>query len=81
MNNIIEQMLSKYNIKNTKEAYGIEGGDTFYLFMDGKKISDIPQDFIEWADAFNLGLDTKETLPVPGVYNEKMKQGFYKQND
>lgn len=63
------------NISST--AYGLDGGDEFYLYLPGSKLEQLPEEFLWWAGYNNLENTTETELPFYGLYNIKMENGFY----
>lgn len=60
------------------EPYGIKGGEVFYIYLKDKPVSELPDEFVEWSDAtIDGGIKTLDKLPVNGVYNATMMEGFY----
>lgn len=52
--------------------YGIEGGTTFYFYLPGAKVSDLPEEYVDWI----YGLSDREYLPNFGLYNVDQQEGF-----
>ncbi len=63
------------NISST--AYGLDGGDEFYLYLPGSKLAQLPEEFLWWVGYNNLEDTTETELPFYGLYNIKMENGFY----
>lgn len=57
-------------------AYGIVGGDEFYLYLPGIQISDLPESYIGWVRGHNLESVSGATLPYYGLYNITTGDGF-----
>ena len=59
------------------EAYGLENGRVFYLYLPGCPTSDIPKECIEWvAMPRAWGENIPETLPCYVLYNVSPMQAF-----
>ncbi len=60
------------------DAYGIAGGKTFYLYVPGTPVSELPEEFVNWGWFLGFAFDeNRETLVTYGFYNENEKQGFF----
>ena len=59
------------------EPYGISGGDTFYLYLPGKPVSELSDDFIGWAYGVIGDISNDSTLKSYGLYNEETGDGFF----
>ena len=57
------------------EPYGFENADEFIIFLPGKAMSDIPEEFKIWLNAF-MDVSSTETLPYYGIYNVNGQAGF-----
>lgn len=59
------------------EPYGLDNADTFYIYLPGKPVSTLPQEFVYWATWLDP-LQDDETIPegIYGLYNEGGQQGF-----
>lgn len=64
-------------------AYGLEGGEDFYLYLPGAELASLPENYLHWVNNYLQGIsndeqeDTTETkLPFYGLYNVKEEQGF-----
>lgn len=57
-------------------AYGLEGGEYFYLYLPGAKLADLPEEYLRWVGYYNLENTTETTLPYYGLYNLNMEEGF-----
>ncbi len=61
----------------TSSPYGFDNADEFILYLPGKRIDELPEEFKDWVGsprATNfVGVDT---LPFYGLYNVSGKQGF-----
>ena len=55
------------------DAYGVAGGDIFYLYLPGFAISSLPESFVSWMDWWP---DTPTKLPHYGLYNINTESGF-----
>ena len=56
-------------------AYGLDGGETFLLYLPGIKMKDLPEEYLNWARSGIAG-DTLEELPCFGLYNVNTGDGF-----
>lgn len=56
----------------TAEPYGFENADEFLLYLPGKKISELPEEFLNWSH----GLKDKGVLTCYGLYNVEGENGF-----
>ncbi len=58
--------------------YGFDNADEFILYLPGKKISELPQEYIDWVSS-PLGKDFENIseLDFYGLYNVAGKQGFW----
>lgn len=57
-------------------AYGLEGGEDYYLYLPGAKLADLPKDYLLWVGYWNLENTTETVLPYYGLYNVTVKNGF-----
>ncbi len=56
------------------EPYGIEGGETFYLYLPGIPIDSLPEEYLSWG----IGMfEDDTTLQSHGLYNVDVKCGFF----
>jgi len=57
---------------------GIEANDSFLLYLPGRQIKGLPQDFLDWARGPRLGTDFSKlkTLDCFGLYDTVLKTGF-----
>lgn len=59
------------------EAYGIAGGDQFYLYLQGHPTSTLPEEYLNWAKMYMNAYDNlPSTLTVYGIYNVAEQAGF-----
>lgn len=56
-------------------AYGLDGGETFLLYLPGIKMKDLPEEYLSWARS-GIVSDTLEELPCYGLYNVNTGGGF-----
>lgn len=77
----IEQDPSGYRMRIVNsDAYGISGGDVFYLYTKGAPVCRLPERFMEWV---YLPLFTKRGdiyMDGFGLYNVDQQCGFYSGN-
>ena len=60
------------------EPYGVEGGNVFYLYLPGKPISELTEEFISWSYGVKgQDLSKNKTLDCHGLYNEAAQEGFF----
>ncbi|MCR5543468.1 MAG: zinc ribbon domain-containing protein [Eubacterium sp.] len=59
------------------EPYGISGGETFYLYLPGKPISELSEGFIGWAYGVIGDISNDSEMKSYGLYNEEQDQGFF----
>lgn len=61
------------------DVYGLEGTDTFKVYLPGAPVSDLSEEeyfWVRWAnDDSEEG--TQDTLKIPVIVNEKMEYGIY----
>ncbi|MGI5979044.1 MAG: S-layer homology domain-containing protein [Oscillospiraceae bacterium] len=62
--------------KEFTEAYGIAGGTTFYLYLQGAPVKALPESFIDWVSMRNAWETAPDTLPFNGLYNVATDEGF-----
>lgn len=56
--------------------YGFDDADEFRIYLPGKKVSELPSEYIEWI----FGLEESDILEFYGLYNLGGKQGFSSNN-
>jgi len=57
--------------------YGMENAKELKLYLPGKNISELPEEFLEWVEySYLKDFDKLEILPCWGLYNEEDKLGF-----
>lgn len=80
-----EEFIETYDYNGTEyrernvysDVYGLDGGTTFMLYLEGVQTSELPEGFITWmAMPRAWGEDTPETLPFNGIYNVEEDCGF-----
>ena len=60
------------------EAYGLEIGKTYMLYLPGSEMNALPEEFVRWV-AMPMGWSTDElpaSLPFYGIYNVDGQYGF-----
>ena len=63
-------------------AYGLDGGETFYFYLPGKKWQDLPEDFRSWVGGefvwrYEGDLNAEDAiLPFYGLFNVEEGCGF-----
>lgn len=60
----------------SSDAYGLNGGEDFYLYLPGIELASLPEDYLQWVGYYNLENTEETKLPFYGIYNIKEKQGF-----
>lgn len=75
---IIDGVLYDYG-----EAYGLQGGENFYIYLPGKKYQELPEDFRLWVNghyhwAWDGDPEAEDAvLPFYGFFNVEQGCGFY----
>ncbi len=59
------------------DAYGIETGKVFYLYLPGKPISELSEAFLNWSNGSVGDVNDGGKLKVYGLYNEEPQYGFF----
>ena len=57
------------------DAYGISGGDLFYLYLPGHPVSTLSEGFMSWARMY-MGYQDLTTLNIYGIYNVNGEDGW-----
>ena len=57
------------------EAYGVYGGDLFYLYLPGHPVDTLPEGYMSWARMY-MGYEERPTLGIYGIYNEIQQEGW-----
>lgn len=57
-------------------AYGIDGGEEFYLYLPGTRVDSLPEEFRQWVGYYNTEAVSKKELSFYGLYNVKEQNGF-----
>jgi hypothetical protein len=60
----------------TAGPYGFDNADEFLLYLPGKKLVDLPDEFLIWAHLYTDSIDPSQTLAFYGFYNVGGEQGF-----
>ena len=68
---IKDQILYVYS-----DAYGLDDPGEFYMFLPGKPLDELPEEFRSWVGYYDLSRTNDTTLPFYGLYNENAKEGF-----
>lgn len=61
------------------EAYGLETGKTYMLYLPGAEMNALPEEFVRWV-AMPMGWSSDElpaSLPFYGIYNVDGQYGFF----
>ncbi len=61
------------------DAYGLEGTDTFKVYLPGAPVSDLSEEEYFWVRTANENgaEESQDTLTIPVIVNEKMEYGIY----
>lgn len=57
-------------------AYGLDGGEEFYLYLPGAKLEQFPEEYRSWVGYYNLENTAETVLPFYGLYNINEGNGF-----
>ncbi|MBU5627952.1 hypothetical protein KQI82_13655 [Oscillibacter sp. MSJ-2] len=58
--------------------YGIEGGETFFLYTPDTPLDDLPEEFLSWwPDNWRKETDGLDTLGCYGIHNQETDDGFF----
>lgn len=57
-------------------AYGIDGGEEFYLYLPGTRIEGLPEEYRQWVGYYNMEAVSATELSFYGLYNVKEQNGF-----
>lgn len=57
-------------------AYGIDGGEEFYLYLPGTRIDSLPEEYRQWVGYYNMEAVSETNLSFYGLYNVKEQNGF-----
>ena len=57
------------------DAYGVSGGDQFYLYLPGHPVDTLPEGYMSWAKMY-MGYEDLPALNIYGIYNEAQQQGW-----
>ena len=69
---ILDQILYSYT-----EAYGLDGADEVDIYLLGAPVSELPEEFLQWACSNYDRLEAEENgLPCYGLYNVEGAEGF-----
>ncbi len=68
---IIDQILYIYS-----DAYGLDDPGEFYMYLPGKPLDELPEEFRSWVGYYDLSSTNDTALPFYGLYNENAKAGF-----
>lgn len=58
------------------DAYGMEGGEEFLIFLPGAPLDELPEYFVLWS-AHGYDSWNDSVLPDYGLYNVAERQGFF----
>jgi hypothetical protein len=59
----------------TSEPHGFDNADEFILYLPGKKIAELPEDFIMWMQ-WRVDDESTDVMSFYGLYNVGGAQGF-----
>lgn len=68
---IIDETLYIYST-----AYGIDGGEEFYLYLPGARIDSLPEEYRQWVGYYYMEAVSETELPFYGLYNIAEQNGF-----
>lgn len=68
---IIDGVRNIYSI-----AYGLDGGEEFYLYLPGIELTALPESYLGWIGYYNLESAGETKLPYYGLYNVSTGDGF-----
>ena len=78
-----EEYIETYEDSNYKnrmvstDVYGIDGGTTFWLILEGIPTDMLPEEYISSVSSpHGWGMDTPASLPFNGIYNVDEAYGF-----
>ena len=57
-------------------AYGLDGGEEFYLYLPGAKLAQLPEEYRRWVGYYDLESTAETELPFYGLYNINEENGF-----
>ena len=58
------------------DAYGLNDAETLYLYLPGKPLEELSEEYRSWVGYYDLSQTTDTVLPFYGLYNEKAQDGF-----
>ena len=73
--NIGDEYITEETRYVISDAYGISGGETFYLYLPGKPMSEIPSTVSDWLSM--RGVSGVSELPCKCLYNEAQEDPFF----
>ena len=62
-------------LKVYSDPYGVEGTESFLLYLPGKPLEKLPEQYRGWVGGALYG-NEGDTLPFYGLYNEEREEGF-----
>ena len=68
---IIDQILYRYC-----EAYGLDDAEDFYLYLPGKPLDGLPEEYLSRVGYYDLSETDDTELEFYGLYNENAQRGF-----
>ncbi|MCI9436793.1 MAG: DUF1311 domain-containing protein [Lachnospiraceae bacterium] len=57
-------------------AYGLDGGENFYLYLPGAPLSELPEEYLQWVGYHDSDSISGTELPFYGLYNADAQTGF-----
>jgi hypothetical protein len=60
----------------TAGPYGFDNANEFFLYLPGKKLVDLPDEFLTWVHIYPDNIDPSGTLAFYGLYNVADTKGF-----
>ena len=58
-------------------AYGLDGGEEFYLYLPGAKLAQLPEEYCRWVGHYGWDSTEETELPFYGLYNINEENGFF----
>lgn len=58
------------------DAYGLEEAQNIFIYLPGKPLAELSEDFLYWAGYYDLSATTDTELPFYAINNEAKEEGF-----
>lgn len=58
------------------EAYGLEKAEEIYLYLPNAPVAELPQEYRDWVNYFELSDEKGAVLGTYGLYNTTTREGF-----